>query len=274
MFGSDMAQLWSAAPAFLWFLDFLPNTVWGWIGTIGSILAGAGLLLGHKTRLAGIVWAIILIINWNAIGRTSDVGLLITLIGSIIAAFMWGGDFSLEKMLKWTISKTGAVTWAVAGGIWWVWNVVKGTGSVIWDSVGKVADTATKWAADLANKASDAVSTATKKTKAAAEAASNTAKEVSKDATDTAEDVTSSAKNTAKWVGGMIWWLAEGLGGMAGWAIDKAGDAAKWAVTQIADKIDAATGWVASGIIDKVEDMAEDIIDKAEDMVEEVIDVE
>ena len=284
-FGGDMSQVGGAAPALLPFLWFMSNTAWGRAAAIWQVLAGAGLILWYKTRLAGLLAAIIMIFAWNVIGWELDPKLLIILLWALIAAFMWWGDFSLESMLRGGFSKAGAVTWAVAGGIGWVWNVVKGAGSVIGDSVGKAASTATGavWSvaggvADVAGSAVDAAGSVAGGVVDAAGSAASTATgavwSVAGGVADAAWSVAGWAADAVKGAGGLIWGLAGWLWDMAGWVIDKWWDMAKGVVTAVADKVDAATGWVASGIIDKVEDMAEDLIEKAEDMVEEVIDVE
>lgn len=266
-FGGDMSQLWAAAPGLLWFLDFLPNSTRGWIATIGEILAGAWLLLGYKTRLAGLLWLIIMIFAWNALGWSMDPKLLITLIWSAIAAFLWGGDFSLESFLKGWLGKAWSLAGWVAGGLW---DVAKGAGNLAWDVVW--------WATDLAGKAA---STATWAVKGAADAAWSVASwavdaagSVAKGATDVAWWVVGWAADAVKGAGGIVGDIAGWVGDLAGWAIDKAWDMAKWVVGSVADKVDAATGWVASGIIDKVEEVAGDMIEKAEDVVEDMVDGE
>lgn len=264
-FGGDMSQLGAAAPWLLWFLDFLPNSARGWVATIGEILAGAWLLLWYKTRLAGLLWFIIMIFAWNAIGWSLDPKLLFILIWSAIAAFLWGGDFSLEWFLKGWLGKAWSLAGWVAGGLW---DVAKGAGNIAWDVVW--------WATDLAGKAA---STATWAVKDVAWAAGNVASwavdaagSVAKGATDAAGWVVWWAADAVKGAGWAIWWLAGWIWDMAGWVIDKGGDMAKGVVGSIADKVDAATGWVASGIIDKVEEVAGDMIDKAEDVVEDMVD--
>lgn len=251
-FGADadkMEFIGSAASNLLPFLDVLPTSVWFWVAAIGQVLAGAALVLWYKTKLAGILWALIMLFAWNHTGWGMDIELLTILIWSLIAAFLWGGDFSLSGMLKGGLGKAGAMAGWVAGGLW---DVAKGAGNLAGDVVW--------WAADLAGKA--------------ASTATGAAWSVVGGVADTAGKVAGWAADAAKGTGGLIWGLAGWLWDVTESVINKWGDLAKNAVTQVANKVDAATGWVASDMIDKVEDMAGDMIEKAEDMVEEVIDVD
>ncbi len=266
-FGGDMSQVGGAAPALLPFLWFLSNTAWGRAAAIWQVLAWAGLILWYKTRLAGLLAAIIMIFAWNVIGWELNPTLLVILLWAIIAAFMWGGDFSLESMLKWSLGKAGAMAGGVAG---WLWGIAKGAGNLAGDVVW--------WAADLAGKAAStttgAVWSVAKGAADVAGSAVDAAGSVAGGVADAAWSVAGWAADAVKGAGGLIGGLAGWLWDAAGSVIDKWWDMAKGVVTAVADKVDAATGWVASGIIDKVEDMAEDLIEKAEDVVEEVIDVD
>jgi len=239
--------VWGAAGKLIPFLEVLPNNVWFRVATLGEILAGAALILGYKTKLAGIVWAIIMLFAWNATGWGMDPKLLTILIGSLLTVFMGPGDFSLDKMLWGALGKA---TWAVGSVAWGIGDVAKGAAN----AAGSVASGAVDAAGSVAKGATNAAGSAVK------------------GVGDAAWSVAGWAVDAVKGAGWLAGDLVGWVGDLAGWAIDKAGDMAKWVVTQVADKVDAATGWVASGVIDKVEDMAGDMIEKAEDMVEDAID--